>query len=177
MRARVGFGWALFMLSACGSDGSSDTKMAVADASAADASPSAGAANDSPTWPSANLREVEVPAPPPLAGAPAPQFSQVRQLLAGRCTNSPACHSSGQPQNLDNVDLATDPYDTLLQGTSSASGKAFVVAGDPQKSYLYEKIAVDQPTVGSRMPLGPQGLTEEQIVMIGQWIAAGALND
>lgn len=178
IRARVGLGWALFMLGACGGSEAASMEDDIVDAGNGLSLPgnSSGDASGN-TAPPASLRSVDVPAPPPLEGASAPNFSLVQGLLKSRCSNSPACHSSQQPQNLDNVDLATDPYNTLLNGTSSATGKAFVVAGAPQDSYLYEKIAVDQPTVGSRMPLGPQGLTDEEVAAVGQWIAAGALND
>lgn len=53
-----------------------------------------------------------------------------------------------------------------------------VTPGNPDGSYLIQKISSDAPKFGSRMPLdGPPFLTQTEIQLIRDWISAGAPND
>ena len=53
---------------------------------------------------------------------------------------------------------------------------AYIVSGDPQKSFLYLKVAgfgrVGQ--IGGRMPFGKPPLTSDQIMLLANWITQGA---
>ena len=53
---------------------------------------------------------------------------------------------------------------------------AYVVAGDPQKSFLYLKVAGFGAAgqVGGRMPFGKPPLTSDQIALLADWIRQGA---
>ena len=48
-----------------------------------------------------------------------------------------------------------------------------VVPGDPEASYLFEKISSDHPAVGMRMPPG-QPLPADIIQAVRRWILDGA---
>ena len=76
-------------------------------------------------------------------------------------------------------------------GLSLAAGEAFanivgvtatevpslsrIAPGDPDNSWLIQKISLDNPPVGGRMPLGGPPLDDETINFIRQWVADGAL--
>jgi hypothetical protein len=63
---------------------------------------------------------------------------------------------------------------------SNESALLRVKAGDPDSSYLVHKIQGTQGTVGGsggQMPLGRSPLSQDNIDIIRDWIAAGALNN
>jgi mono/diheme cytochrome c family protein len=104
-----------------------------------------------------------VPYTPPVVSddpARAPTFTQIKQSVLQ--TSCVSCHSSsfntsGHPAG--GLDLTT--YAGVLTK---------VVAGDPDKSTLYQYIR------GAQMPPAAQ-LPEDQILAIQDWIAAGAKNN
>jgi hypothetical protein len=58
------------------------------------------------------------------------------------------------------------------------AGAVRVIAGNPNSSYLVQKLEGAPNIVGSRMPRnGPPFLSDAQVKMIRDWIAAGALNN
>ena len=67
-----------------------------------------------------------------------------------------------------------------LVGRASVNkaGAVNVIAGDPDNSYLIQKLEGSAGIVGLRMPRnGPPYLTEGQISIIRRWIQLGAKND
>jgi hypothetical protein len=61
-----------------------------------------------------------------------------------------------------------------------APGLALVEPGDPQASYLVQKLRGTAASVGgfgNVMPPSDEPFTEEQILAIEAWIARGAPND
>ena len=106
--------------------------------------------------------------------ASAPSFSQIKsEILDAKC-NLPGCHQNPTAPG-NSLNLAVDPYNALL-GMSPTAQKQFVVPGDTAGSYLLEKLQSATPTSGQRMPLGAP-LGDAQIMMVSDWIAAGALNN
>ena len=90
------------------------------------------------------------------------------------------CHSSenedGHP--VANLDLAENymPRTTIAARSGQLSdGTLLINPGRPDESYLVEKIAVDEPTRGSRMPRGMPPLSDEEIETIRSWVLGGAL--
>ena len=164
----------LALVFGCGDDAPSSTPdggIRTDDTTEAETQDAAAASGDAAPMAPTFIRMVDVPAPDPVSG-PEPSFSDVQEVLMRRCATVPGCHSALQPAN--NLDLASDLYATIIAGRSTTTGKPLVVPGAAQQSYLYEKIAVDQPSDGSRMPLGPEPLTADEIASIGQWIESGA---
>jgi hypothetical protein len=119
---------------------------------------------------------VDVPLGDPQA--PVSFSGQVQPLLAARCGDY---HTAGGVATFFGYPLRLDPelaYESLL--TTSAlrdENLRYVVPGDPDGSYLIEKISSNQPRFGNRMPLGSVPLTEAQIGVIRRWIAEGALDN
>lgn len=87
-------------------------------------------------------------------------------------TASCSCHAGGQPAG--GLSLATGESFAALVGveSSQAPGVLRVAAGEPDSSFLVEKL-LPGPSVGQQMPIGGM-LAEGQIATITAWIAAGA---
>lgn len=97
-------------------------------------------------------------------------FCGVTQVFEASCADS-GCHDPVSQGG--GLDLVTDPYGDLTTGSSPAYDVAYVVAGDPAASFLYQKVVGTQEGQGSRMPIGGV-LSDEGIDVIEQWIADGA---
>jgi hypothetical protein len=66
---------------------------------------------------------------------------------------------------------------TSLRAGGRNSGADIVIAGDPCSSLLVQKLE-STPPFGSRMPLdGPPYLEPDEIGLIRDWIAEGALEN
>jgi len=109
-----------------------------------------------------------------------PTFSAIQSSIfestdsAGRtaCTQ---CHNNvGRAGGLD---LGHDrAYDQLVNApVLGKPGAIRVIPGDPDNSYLIQKLEGAAAIVGRRMPLnGPPYLTDGQVLIIRRWIADGA---
>jgi hypothetical protein len=103
-----------------------------------------------------------------------PPFALVQRIFNENCVS---CHAPGADLN-----LAADVSWANLIGqpapASEACGGTLVVAGDPNTSYLYQKVASPTPCFGVRMPLGEFGpappLPDCVLAIIHDWIAEGA---
>jgi hypothetical protein len=75
--------------------------------------------------------------------------------------------------------LEGQSYQSLVGRASvNKPGAVNVIAGDPENSYLIQKLEGRGGIVGLRMPRnGPPYLTDGQISIIRRWIELGAKND
>jgi hypothetical protein len=115
-----------------------------------------------------------------------PTFSSIqREILettdaSGRaaCTQ---CHTDAGGRNPSGgLNLRHDVAYATLVGVASRGkpGAVRVIAGDPEHSYLIQKLEGTPGIVGERMPrTGGPYLTEGQISIIKRWIETGAKND
>ena len=96
--------------------------------------------------------------------------TQIQPIFSQRCDH---CHSGGgAPQGL-RLDAANS-YDDLVDVPSQeVPSLKRVDPGDPDNSYLVQKIE-GTAAVGGRMPLGGSRLPQEEIDLIRQWIGQGA---
>jgi hypothetical protein len=87
------------------------------------------------------------------------------------------CHAGPTPAG--RLNLSGDVYAALVNKPSSFKpGAILVVPGDPENSYLYQKLVGTSGIVGLRMPRnGPPYLTDGQIEVIERWIEEGAKNN
>ena len=111
-----------------------------------------------------------------------PTFSSVQSQIfettdvAGRqaCVN---CHTNvgRNPSGGLNLTRAVS-YDQIVNVASARKpGAIRVIPGDPENSYLVQKIEGRPGIVGNRMPNGgPPFLTDGQILILKRWIALGA---
>ena len=112
-----------------------------------------------------------------------PTFSSIQQDIfnatdsAGRlaCTG---CHNAtGARFNGMNL-TGTTAYATIVNVASVGKPSAIrVVPGNPDASYLLQKIEGAPGIAGVRMPQTPPYLTPNQIAIIRRWIELGAPNN
>jgi Planctomycete cytochrome C len=122
------------------------------------------------------LRDVTGPSPdlkPTFASIQSEIFDTTD--LAGR-TSCISCHTDQGRAPTGNLNLRTDPYAALVNVPSrQKAGAVLVVPGDPESSYLIQKLEGRSDISGLRMPRnGPPYLTSGQILVIRRWIEIGA---
>jgi hypothetical protein len=127
-----------------------------------------------------NLRDIAGPTP-----NLEPTFSAIQRDIfgandtAGRAA-CVSCHNAQGARFAGNLNLAdATAYAQLVNVPSTGKAGAIrVIPGDPQNSYLVQKIEGAPGIVGLRMP-GTNGpfLTEGQILIIRAWIQQGAPNN
>ena len=126
-----------------------------------------GACGSSPTTPTAG--------PPP---PPAPTLSMIQaQIFDSSCTT---CHTDVGRTPAAGLNVKSGSAFANLVGVPSSGlpGAVRVIAGNPNSSYLVQKLEGAAGIAGLRMPRnGPPYLTDAQVKMIRDWIAAGALNN
>jgi hypothetical protein len=88
---------------------------------------------------------------------------------AGKCT---WCHYPGSATGLD----VTDPFDAVegMVNRDSLYGGKVVAPGDPDASFLIEKLEQAQPSRGQQMPYQPPRLTADEQALVRAWVAQGA---
>jgi hypothetical protein len=127
------------------------------------------------------------------ASATAPTFTRVfQEVLVDKGCAGELCHGSGQGGL--SMDDRADAYSSLVGVTAAGpscmgSGKMRVQPFMPDASLLLEKMSQPTPACGDMMPLGarlapncivddPSACnTAEELQLVRDWIAAGALDD
>jgi hypothetical protein len=115
------------------------------------------------------------PPPPPPAAGFGPNFSEIQaSVFTPDCATS-GCHAGGNPSAGLNLEAANS-Y-AMLVGIQSGqdAGLQRVEAGDPDNSYLVQKLE-GTASSGQQMPPGA-ALPQSEIDVIRQWITDGALDD
>ncbi|MGI9260556.1 MAG: hypothetical protein ACR2QR_00900, partial [Woeseiaceae bacterium] len=83
------------------------------------------------------------------------------------------CHAGGSPPQGLNLEDGNSFAELVGVASSEVPAVLRVAAGDPDNSYLVQKIE-GTAAVGSRMPLGGAPLDPAVIADIRQWISDGA---
>lgn len=119
------------------------------------------------------------------AGGSSASFGAVLAIFADPAHNCAACHSAAatggglvfNPANALNSYMAF--VGVLSPGAvgSKCGGKVYVVAGQPDASLLYDKLANATPSCGARMPMGLAMLSASELSTVRSWISGGALNN
>jgi hypothetical protein len=110
-----------------------------------------------------------------------PTFSSIQRDIfsAPDATGRPACtgcHTSvGRAPSGGLVLTGDQSYDQLVNFVSVRKpGAVRVIPGDPDSSYMIQKIEGRSGIVGARMPLNGPYLSAGQILIIRRWIETGA---
>ena len=95
-------------------------------------------------------------------------FDDVFPIYVDYCGD---CHESwGGDGDPDRV------WDTLVN--QGEDGQPFVIPGDAEGSWLYDKVAHDSPADGkARMPIATTLVEGDDLALIEEWITAGAQDD
>jgi hypothetical protein len=111
-----------------------------------------------------------------------PTFTSIQKdiLNASDASGRPACINchNGNPFVPGNF-TGANAYAALVSTRSVEKSNLFRVApGDPDNSYMVQKLEGGPNIVGERMPRGGGPfLTSGQMLVLRRWIAAGAQND
>jgi len=97
-------------------------------------------------------------------------------LFTPSCALGSSCHGDTALDSGLNLDAPVHGK-IVGQASNAAASRTLVVAGDPDASYLIEKLSSEAPEVGERMPLDRDPLRSATIERVRAWIAAGALDD
>ncbi len=102
---------------------------------------------------------------------------RVLPMLQANCGG---CHGGESPQA--GLDLNQEAaWDRLMEPSAQRPALKLVQPGQPDKSYLWLKVAGDGSITGQRMPIDPLGgvreLAQEDLDALETWIIAGALKD
>lgn len=112
----------------------------------------------------------------------APTFAAIQRDIfettdtAGRVA-CVTCHTSTGRNPAGGLNLNRDAaFDQLVNTPSRGkTGAIRVIPGDPENSYLVQKLLGSATIVGRRMPFnGPPYLTDGQITILKRWIETGA---
>jgi hypothetical protein len=105
---------------------------------------------------------------------PATTFGDVWDILSvSRC---PICHTGGSPPaglNLSNEDTAFTQL-VGVNATECSPSRARVQPGNPDASYLVNKLAGVDLCAGQRMPIGGPFLADAELDVVRTWVASGA---
>ena len=112
-----------------------------------------------------------------------PTFTSIQQEIFNTTDSSGrqaciTCHVAGGPAGFMPLTEGVS-YNNLVNRTSGAKpGAVRVIPGDPDGSYLIQKLEGAADIVGQRMPrTGGPFLTSGQMSIIRRWIAEGAQNN
>lgn len=112
-----------------------------------------------------------------LLGNGATWRGRVQPLLAANCGG---CHGGDEPQG-DLLLLGEGTYEILLGQSLQSPGLPLVAPGDPDGSYLWQKLVDAEGIVGLGMPIDPlegvRTLSEGALADIETWILNGALEE
>ena len=113
-----------------------------------------------------------------------PSFSSIQRDIFSSSDSSGrascvSCHTSQGRTPAGALDLSGNAFGALVNVASrQKSGAIMVVPGDPDNSYLIQKLEGTSGIVGLRMPRnGPPFLGDGQVQIIRRWILLGAKND
>ena len=104
-------------------------------------------------------------------GGSAPSLSRdVEPILSVRCAKI-ECHPG--------VFNPGRAYGKLVgvAAPECADGRLYIAPGDPERSYVYDKMSGREMCSGVQMPKDAAPLDEAQLATIAAWIAAGAHDD
>ena len=103
-----------------------------------------------------------------------PTLSSIQENVFNLNCALSGCHAGPNPQQ--GMDLSEgQAFDNIVNVQSNEMPSLLRVdPGNPQNSYLFQKITGATGIVGSQMPLGRAPLSAEEIEAVRQWIADGA---
>ena len=113
-----------------------------------------------------------------VSNAAAVTLSQIQnEIFTPTCAVS-GCHDGGGNILPRSMDLREgNSHDSIVNVPSEQVALDRVEPGDPDASYLIDKLEGNQAAGTSRMPLGGPFLDQDTIDLVRQWIAEGALDN
>jgi len=108
-----------------------------------------------------------------------PRLSEIQSAIFNRSCAFQGCHGDKdtEPKDGPMALVSGQSYLSLLNTATEKPAAKRVLPLKPDQSYIIEKLTVEMPTDGERMPKGAEPLCNEEIKVIQKWIALGAKND
>ena len=104
-----------------------------------------------------------------------PTLDSIQENVFTPTCATAGCHTGAMPAAGQDLSDADASFNALVMMPSVQSALFRVLPGDPDMSYLIEKLEQDMPTGGLRMPRnGPPYLDQADVDVIRQWITDGA---
>lgn len=107
-----------------------------------------------------------------------PTLASLQEHYFAKSCSFGSCHGAAAEGGLD---LTGDVHSTLIEGfavnrAAAAAGKRWVVPGDPEASFLLQKVLAPDESEGALMPVGTLEPMDVgcRIEMLRQWILDGA---
>jgi hypothetical protein len=119
-------------------------------------------------------RTVSPAAGPPTTPGVLTLAADVQPIFTAHCA-FPGCHAGSAPASGQDLSAGNAFGNIVGVDSLEVPSRKRVQPGDPDASYLFEKVSQERPAVGERMPLGASPLSSGEIATIRQWIAQGAL--
>jgi hypothetical protein len=113
------------------------------------------------------------------SGLPTVSFAaDVQPIFTQSCAKT-NCHKGTAPDVGLDLSAGKSHADIVGVATAECSGdRVRVIAGDPQQSYLFDKVVgVDLCGNSSRMPINSPKLSDAHLAVLEAWICGGALDD
>ncbi len=99
-------------------------------------------------------------------------FSAIQENIFNQSCALSGCHVNGsQPPS-----LSANSFSNIVNKQSSI-GMDYIEPGNPNISYLLQKVLGSNVISGSRMPLNNSPLSQEKIDAITEWISNGSKDD
>jgi hypothetical protein len=117
--------------------------------------------------------EIPLDIPQPQPGTQA-TFTAIQNTILSRKCAVPGCHTGNSPTGDLNM-TAGQAYGNLVN-VNSNYGPPRIAPNDPDNSVLYQKV-LGNNQFGSRMPLGGNSLSPDELKLILDWINTGAPNN
>jgi hypothetical protein len=114
---------------------------------------------------------------PPAGPAIEPRLHALQtQVFAVSCALSQSCHAGPAPK--EGLDLSASLWSRIVNRPSAqVPEQNLVVPGDPEASYLFEKVSRPTPARGVRMPNAGPPLDPATLGALRSWILDGARDD
>jgi hypothetical protein len=93
----------------------------------------------------------------------------VPKLFSAKCSGS-VCHSTDDPDDLNLVDPGVADRLVGVSASDKCSDRMLVEAGNPEGSFLYQKVTQKDPACGNGMPPDGTTLTAKEISCIKDYI-------
>lgn len=105
-----------------------------------------------------------------------PKLSVIEDRVFNKSCTFSSCHGSSTPKA--GLSLVGPTFQALVnQPSSELPQRLRVVPGDPESSFLIDKLEHDQPSFGVRMPYQSPPLSASAVEVIRSWIEQGANDD
>jgi hypothetical protein len=109
------------------------------------------------------------------SGGEVPTFGELHERVFMPSCVFAACHKGAAPAGMMSLEPGAAHASLVGAEAFGEPGRIRVVAGDPDASYLMDKLTAESVAAGLMPPTEP--LDDERLELVRAWIEAGAADD